>query len=177
MVTKKLQILLAALLLLGFLIPVQAKASTGWTLENGILTITGQGPMEDYAAAADAPWYNQRGEITAIVVAEGITAIGNNSFTFCQNVTEVSLPAGLLSIGKNAFWNCENLASVTLPESLEYMGTCAFFGSGLISIAVPAGVTVLEQGIFGQCEALLDDAFNITDNEVEKRKLIYNIIK
>ena len=154
MVTKKLQILLAALLLLGFLIPVQAKASTGWTLENGILTITGQGPMEDYATAGDAPWYNQRGEITAIVVAEGITAIGNNSFTFCQNVTEVSLPAGLLSIGKNAFWGCENLASVTLPESLEYMGTCAFFGSGLISIAVPAGVTVLEQGIFGQCEAL-----------------------
>ena len=31
--------------------------------------------------------------------------------------------------------------------------------------------------LFSQCEALLDNAFNITDNEVEKRKLIYNIIK
>ena len=154
MVTKKLHILLAALLLVGFLIPVQAKASTGWTLENGILTITGQGPMEDYATAAAAPWYSCRGEITKILVDGGITAIGSNSFTFCQNVTQVFLPAGLLSIGKNAFWGCENLTSVSLPDSLEYMGTCAFFGSGLTSVTVPAGVTVLEQGVFGQCTNL-----------------------
>ena len=154
MVTKKLHILLAALLLVGFLIPVQAKASTGWTLENGILTITGQGAMTNYASASTAPWYSRRNEITKIVVDAGITAIGSNSFTFCQNARAVSLPDGLLIIGKNAFWGCENLTSVSLPDSLEYMGTCAFFGSGLTAVTVPAGVTVLEQGVFAQCQQL-----------------------
>lgn len=151
---KKLHILLAALLLMGLLLPVQAAEAVSWTLEGGTLTVSGQGPMDDYLTAAAAPWYSRRAEITKIVIRDGITAIGSNSFTFCQNVTDVSLPAGLLSIGKNAFWGCESLQSIALPDSLEYMGTCAFFGSGLTSITVPAGVTVLEQGVFGQCEQL-----------------------
>ena len=151
---KKLRVLLAVLLLVNLLLPAQAAEAVSWRLEDGILILTGNGAMEDYKSASAAPWYTRRAEITRIVIGDGITAIGSNSFTFCQNVTDVSLPDSLLSIGKNAFWGCENLQSILLPEHLEYMGTCAFFGSGLTSITVPAGVTVLEQGVFGQCERL-----------------------
>ena len=151
---KKLPILLAMLLLASLLLPTHATENMDWTLENGILTISGQGPMQDFSTASAAPWYNRRSEITQIVVGAGITSIGNNSFTFCQNATAVTLPDGLMTIGKNAFWGCENLTAITLPDSLEYMGTCAFFGSGLTSITIPAGVTVLEQGVFAQCSQL-----------------------
>ena len=154
MEVKKLHILLSALLLVGLLLPVRAEGNLSWTLEGGTLTVSGQGPMEDYQSAAAAPWYSKKDEITRIVIRDGITAIGSNSFTFCKNVTEVRLPAGLLRIGKNAFWGCKSLQSIALPDSLEYMGTCAFFGSGLTSIAVPAGMAVLEQGVFGQCSQL-----------------------
>ena len=151
---KKLHILLAALLLVSLILPVQAAQNVSWHLHGGTLTITGQGAMEDYPSAAAAPWYNRRAEVQKILISDGITAIGSNSFTFCQNLTQVSLPAGLLSIGKNAFWGCENLTGISLPDSLEYMGTCAFFGSGLTAVTVPAGVTVLEQGVFAQCGQL-----------------------
>lgn len=151
---KKLYILLAALLLVNLLLPVRAEGSVDWTLESGILTISGQGPMADYQTAAAAPWYSRRAEITAIVIQDGITAIGSNSFTFCDNLTSLTLPQGLLSIGRNAFWGCGKLQQAALPDSLEYMGTCAFFKTGLTGITVPAGVTVLEQGVFGQCADL-----------------------
>ena len=104
---KKLHILLAALLLISLVLPVQAEQNISWQLDGGTLTITGQGAMEDYPSAAAAPWYNRRAEIQKILISDGITAIGSNSFTFCQNLAQVSLPAGLLSIGKNAFWGCE----------------------------------------------------------------------
>jgi hypothetical protein len=165
---KKLHILLAALLLISLILPVQAAQNTGWKLEGGTLTITGQGAMADYPSAAAAPWYSRRSEIQTIVISDGITAIGSNSFTFCQNVTQVSLPAGLLSIGKNAFWGCESLTGISLPDSLEYMGTCAFFGSGLTAVTVPAGVSVLEQGVFAQCGQLKTAALPQTMAAIHK---------
>lgn len=154
---KKFHIFLAALLLLSVmtvLFPARANAAVNWTLENGVLTLSGDGPMADYPSAADAPWYPSRDTITQIVVENGITAIGSNSFTWCQNVIAVSLPEGLITIGKNAFWGCTALQQISLPKSLEYIGTCAFFKSGLTAVTVPAGVTVLEQGVFGQCQQL-----------------------
>lgn len=154
---KKLHIFFAALLLAVFaavFLPPRAEAAVGYTLEDGVLTVTGDGPMSDYATAADAPWHARRAEITRIVVKSGITAIGSNSFTWCENVTVVSLPDGLLSIGKNSFWGCAALEEISLPDTLEHMGTCAFFKSGLRTVSIPAGVTVLEQGIFGQCQQL-----------------------
>lgn len=154
---RKLHSAFAALLVMVLLVtmlPMAARAAVSWSLDGGVLTLSGAGPMADYAAAADAPWYARRAEITQIVVKSGITAIGANSFTWCENLTAVTLPEGLISIGKNAFWGCAALEEITLPDSLEYMGTCAFFKSGLTTVTVPAGVAVLEQGIFGQCEGL-----------------------
>lgn len=153
-IKQALAVLLLAALLIHCL-PMAARAATTWTLEGGTLTVSGNGAMQDLSAPADAPWYSRRAEIKKIVVKSGITAIGANSFTGCENVTDVSLPAGLLSIGKNAFWGCVALETISLPSSLEEIGTCAFFRSGLTAIAIPGKVTEINQGVFGQCQNLL----------------------
>ena len=148
---------LAVLLLSALLIqclPLAARAATTWTLQSGTLTISGSGAMEDLSSPANAPWYDRRTEIKKIVVKSGVTAVGANSFTGCENVTEVSLPGSLLSIGKNAFWGCAALDTIALPASLEEIGTCAFFRSGLKSIVIPNKVTEINQGVFGQCQNL-----------------------
>ena len=154
---KKLHRIFAALLMLCLLvqmIPATAQEAVSWSLVAGVLTISGSGPMADYAAAADAPWYDHREEITKVIVSEGITSVGSNSFTWYSNLVQVIFPEGLLSIGKNAFWGCESLRSVELPASLERIETCAFFRSGLTAVSIPVGVTELEQGVFGQCQNL-----------------------
>ena len=44
------------------------------------LILEGSGRMEDYATAADAPWYSERDEIKEIILGSGITKIGANAF-------------------------------------------------------------------------------------------------
>ncbi len=161
------------LVLLVVILPTNASAAQSWVLENGTLTIFGSGPMTDYAAAADTPWYARRAEITKIVVENGITAIGSNSFTGCENVTQVTLPESLTAIGKNAFWGCTGLKAITLPQSLEQIDTCAFFRTGLLEIVIPEKVTELAQGIFGQCQSLqtikLHDNINVIRKDAFSR--------
>lgn len=163
----------AALLVLLALLPKTAYAAPDWSLDGGVLTISGSGPMADYAAATDAPWYESRGEITSIVIESGVTSVGNNSFTWCEAVTSLTLPQGLTAIGKNAFWGCGALQTLELPDSLERIGTCAFFRSGLTAITIPQQVTELEQGLFGQCGNLktvtLHDAITVIRKDVFSR--------
>lgn len=146
--------LLAALMLVAASTPAAAANALSWTLDGGTLVLSGRGAWTDYSDAADAPWYAMRAQIAYIVVERGITGIGSNSFVGCAAVTQVYLPDGLTSIGKNAFWGCGALESIALPASLEYIGSCAFFRCGLTVVRIPDGVSVLEQGVFGQCEHL-----------------------
>lgn len=74
-----------------------------WTIEDGILFVTGSGPMENYANPEDAPWYTRRREITGIVVAEGITHIGNL-----------------------AFYDITGAKTATIADSVKSVGLCAF---------------------------------------------------
>ena len=59
-----------------------AGLNTRWTLVDGVLTISGSGKMFDCKDAneLDIPWYKQKDNITKIVIEEGVTYVGNNSF-------------------------------------------------------------------------------------------------
>jgi hypothetical protein len=48
-----------------------------WSLENNVLTISGDGAMEDYEYKTYAPWYNSRSSINKIVIEPGVTYISD----------------------------------------------------------------------------------------------------
>ena len=75
-----------------------------WTLQNGTMTISGDGAMADYAFDAPAPWLN-------------------------LNVSKVILGAGVTYIGDFAFQKC--YASMVIPKGLQYFGTYCFSGTSL----------------------------------------------
>ena len=81
---------------------------------NGGSTITGYG--------------GQGGVLTIPSTIEGfqVTAIADNAFYGCTNLTSVTIPASVTSIGNQAFSGCSGLTSVNLPESfltdIEYIG-------------------------------------------------------
>ncbi len=148
--------------------------SAFWKLENGVLTISGSGETEDFANAKSVPWYEKRGEITSVVVEEGITSIGNYCFADCPNLVSADFPESLSEIGKYAFWGCGALSEIVLPENLGKIGAGAFFKcAGITEIMIPAGVTVLEQSVFGQCENLetvaLHDGITAIEREAFSR--------
>ena len=125
--------------LLACLAPLGAGAEepVSWSLDGGTLAITGSGDM----AFKKIPWADRLGEIQALRLDEGITAIQDGAFAGCANLTSVTLSKGLQYIGNEAFRDCGSLCWVTLPQQLIGIGEKAFSGcTKLTSIVVPGTV-------------------------------------
>lgn len=72
----------------------------------------------------------------------GTTTIGNNTFKNCTKLTQIDL-AGVTALGSEAFTRCTSLTLAELPASLTFCGGSAFAGCALLTdITVNAGNTV-----------------------------------
>ena len=127
-----------------------------WLLDdNGTLTISGSGKIEDYRSDIDQPWYSNRSDITSVVIEPGVTSIGSQAFYECSNLTSITIPSGLTSIGEQAFGNCTGLTSITIPSGFISIGDYAFWNcTGLTSITIQNGVTSIGTGAFWNCTGL-----------------------
>lgn len=126
-----------------------------WTLSGTTLTISGSGGMADYTDGTYVPWLEESGNIKTVIVEEGITSIGDNSFYGCSNLSNVILPEGLLRIGESAFYGCDSLRSITLPDSVGYIGDHAFYMcSSLRSVVMPKELAFIYPSMFEWCTSL-----------------------
>ena len=99
-----------------------------WTLEDGVLTISGVGKMRD----GRADWGM---DVKEVYISPGVTSIGENAFYACD-FTEVVIPEGIESIGKAAFNSCINLKNIKLPSTISFIGSAAFDLKPIESITV-----------------------------------------
>lgn len=88
--------------------------SVFWILEEGILTISGEGRMMDWESEEEVPWYEVRESIQKIVVGDKITAIGNYAFAGCENAEEVVIPKSVQRIGESACFGCNGIKEITI---------------------------------------------------------------
>lgn len=143
-------------LVFGELPPAGVSGNISWALDNGVLTLSGTGRMNDYAAGG-APWADLRDSIQSVRVAEGITTVGANAFAGCTALTEVQLPESVTYIGAGAFSGCTALAGIELPETVVTLDDQAFSGcTALCEITLPAGLLGLGEAAFSGCRALTD---------------------
>lgn len=129
--------------------------SIEWSLDNGILTITGTGEMYDYNFNNRSPWMSFFTEINKIVISEGVTTIGDFAFNNCEMITEISIPTSVVSIGNSALDGCLKLKEIILPDNLTHIGESAF-GScfSLKELSIPSGVKEIKQSTFIACQNL-----------------------
>ena len=73
-----------------------------------------------------AGFYSGNGEIQHLVIASGVTSIGDGAFFSCPNLTSVIIPASVTSIGNSAFDGCTSLTTVSIPASVTSVGLNAF---------------------------------------------------
>ncbi len=170
---KKFLALTLALVLVVGLLPLNARAAQSgswgdqqtWTLEEGVLTISGYGDMAhaDYVydgageiIGTTAPWYGM--EVTDVVIAEGISSVGNLAFLGMDTVETVSLPHNLTVIGYDAFRGCTALTTINLPDTLTVLDVCAFEGCVSLQgpLEIPDLVTRLEDRVFYGCTSLTE---------------------
>jgi len=84
-----------------------------WSLsKNGTLTLSGTGNMYDYSSFNETPWNECTADVKELVIKNGITSIGDSSFSDFINLTDVHLGIDLISIGTNAFNNCNNMTNL-----------------------------------------------------------------
>ena len=130
---------------------VAEESDFNFTVNNGAATITK---------------YNGTGgdvEIPATLGNVPVTAIGSSAFSGCTSLTSMTFPVSVTKIDSYAFWNCSNLSSVALPEKLEELNGCAFGGTALTNITIPATLKTVDtayadgtygHGPFYKCEKL-----------------------
>lgn len=128
-----------------------------WSISaNHVLTISGTGEMPSYLGSENPPWYSYRDQIERIVVEDGISVLGDYSFSGCSSVTSVSLPNSLNELGAGCFFLCLKLETINLPSSIHTFKESAFYYcSSLTTITIPEGVTELTaSNLFDQCNSL-----------------------
>lgn len=118
--------------------------------DNGLLTITGSGTMDNYAWNG-APWFSEATSITSVSISEGIQNLGNYALARAINLTSISIPDSVRTIGNDTFYDNRSLTSLTFGENsqLTYFGAEAFTKTGLIEhFEIPRGVTSITAAAF-----------------------------
>ena len=152
---KQIYILLIALLM-GLSANAEKSGSCGpnlkWHLtDDGVLTITGNGEMDDYYIFS--PWRDS--DVKRIIIGNRVTTIGQTAFSGCSSLTSVTIPNSVTTIGGWAFSICSSLTSVTIPNSVTTIGDNAFMGcSSLTSVTIPNSVTRIGSEAFSDCTNL-----------------------
>ncbi len=130
----------------------------GYTAPSGNLVIpasvTYSGTTYSVTSIGQSAFY-YCGNLTSVIIPDGVTSIGNSAFYGCSGLTSVTIPDGVTSIGEYAFCNCSGLTSVTIPDSVTSIGSFAFENcSGLTSATIPDGVTSIGSSAFNNCSGL-----------------------
>ena len=104
-----------------------------YTEATNTLTISGNGAMSNYSIVyygasiyIGTPWRYYVSSIKKIIIASGVTTIGNYVFYDCSSLTSVTIPNSVTRIGNDAFYGCRALTSVTIPNSVLSIGNDAF---------------------------------------------------
>ncbi len=135
-----------------------------WTFdpETKKLVISGNGTLNsNYTFGLEAPT-----QTDSLIIAEGVTSIGNYAFYNCSSLTSVTIPNSVTSIGESAFRNGNQLQKITLGSGIETIGNSAFANCPyLITIyAQMEFPPIIDASVFADCgdlsgiDCYVDDA-------------------
>ncbi len=90
-----------------------------------------------------------------VVIADGLTAIGNNAFCYCTSLTELLLPQTLQTINYYAFAYCSSLKKLEIPEGVTTINERAFRNcSTLEEVILPSTLLNVYYYPFTNCQNL-----------------------
>lgn len=128
-------------------------ADVRWELRDSVLTIEGTGPMADYVTYDLSPWHAYAERIAVVKIEDGVTTVGDHTFTHLHVLREVRLSDDIRVIGWDALSNCYSLQYLKLPASLDTLRIGALATTPLDTVVFDYPV-VIDQNIFGENHAL-----------------------
>lgn len=141
------------------LMPVSGSCGVNltWQYNNGTLTISGSGEMNDYQSPSSQPWVAYQDSIHTLSIDYGVSSIGNNAFRNCLVLTTATLPESIARIGQMAFYHCEQLNNITMPNFINSIEYGAFaYCYNLSNFIIPYGLSTIAEDSFNSCTSLLN---------------------
>ncbi|MBE6574120.1 MAG: hypothetical protein E7652_06985 [Ruminococcaceae bacterium] len=136
------------------------KEGIEWSCDGDVFTVSGIGPMTDFAKLDDVEWKELQDKVTEVIIEEGVTSVGDRSFSYFENLSKVTLPETLERIGDFAFFECSNINELIIPDKVTYIGERCFTYCGSLSkVNIPKGVEEIKESTF-------DGASSITTLEI-----------
>lgn len=144
---------------ISMLTPVSGSCGVNltWQYNNGTLTISGSGEMNDYQSPSSQPWVAYQDSIHTLSIDYGVSSIGNNAFRNCLVLTTATLPESIARIGQMAFYHCEQLNNITMPNFINSIEYGAFaYCYNLSNFIIPYGLSTIAEDSFNSCTSLLN---------------------
>ena len=136
-----------------------------WTLrKNGALTISGKGPMWNYAGNCfgvnldPIPGWSFRrdgNKVKKLIIEEGVTSIGQYAFSQLAELEEITFPGSISDIKGGAFAGENHVKRVVIPDNVQAILWDTFYlNIWLEEIHIPASVTSIQANAFHGCMSL-----------------------
>lgn len=143
--------------------------NVAWSLDlkTSTLTISGTGEMWDRirynmwdfdaseAMRWKSPWNSIRDRITSVVITDGVTSVGANTFRGWNHLMNVDLPSSMTKIGDEAFSHCTLMSIPSFPSNLTDIGYQAFLNCYSLTnkVNLPRA-TYIGESAFDGCRSL-----------------------
>ena len=92
-------------------------------------------------------------DLTSVTIGDNVTSIGWRAFAICNALTSITIPENVTFTGEEAFYNCEGLKSATICNG-EIGGEAFWACTGLTSLTLGQGVTSIGTAAFECCKSL-----------------------
>ncbi len=95
--------------------------NVSWSLNlrTKVFILSGSGSMQNYTDVTATPWYIYIEYIEIIIIRNGVTNVGANSFTSCPNLHTVSISNTVSFIGNFAFGNSNTIINIFYHAPFE----------------------------------------------------------
>lgn len=142
--------------------------------DTDILTILGEGDMDNYVSADLVPWNKLIGEIKKVDIKPGVTSIGDYAFFGCELLWKIQIPATVTKIGAYSFGACVYLFEASLPETITEIGSYAYRGcTNLETFTFPSSLQKIGTGTLYGCNGLKKVNWNTAIREVPNYTFAY----
>lgn len=132
-----------------------------WMEEQGFILREVSGVDYDYTIYNRAVTITKyKGNATDVVIPDSmdgfpVRGIGEDAFSYCWDMTNVTIPNSVVSIGRDAFYRCFKLTGITIPNGVTSIEAAAFEDCiSLTSMTIPNGVTSIGWAAFKGCISL-----------------------
>lgn len=132
--------------------------SWSYDVNTTTLTISGKGKMAEPAetgvlSTAIYGWHLWAGDITAVVISEGIESLSTSALKSFRQMTSVQFPSTLKVVGELALSQCAGLTDVTLPEGVTTLKKQAFQFGGK-NFILPSTITTIEESALSSASSV-----------------------